>query len=69
MSNYHGKYYNPSHEDDYGAYLSGQCDCNQVDSCKAMSKIKGFKICKNCPFPDNIAESPSNTGKEESHGN
>ena len=66
MSEYHGKYYNPSHEDDYGSYMSGQCDCNQVDSCKAMSKIKGFKLCEKCPFPDNIANSiPSNNGKED----
>lgn len=66
MSNYHGKYYNPSHEDDYGAYLSGECDSNNIDRCKSLSKITSLKICKTCPFPDdNVAGIPSNNGQEE----
>ncbi len=73
MSEYHGKYYNPSHEDDYGAYLSGECDANNIDRCNALSKLTSLKICEKCPMPDEhyhtSCQSPKlSTTKEEEDG-
>ena len=51
MSDYHGKYYNPSHEDDYGAFMSGECDSGQIERCRILTGVE----CKeqninNCPI-------------------
>lgn len=32
----------------YRAYISGECDSNQINSCET----RGLKRCEKCPFPD-----------------
>ena len=51
MTNYHGKYYNPSHEDDYGAFMSGECDSRQIERCFIITGVECTECnINNCPI-------------------
>jgi len=65
MSEGHDKYYNPPHEDDYGYYMEGWCDSNQIGACKRANEEKSIKLCLGCPLPDKLQRSCPRVRKDD----